>query len=118
MKRILTKRRLAGACSVAVILAVAVGAFAYWTTTGNGTGSASTGTSTAWAVTSDAATGGALTPGGPIDTIVVHVTNPGSGVQHLSTVTAAVATSNGSEWTTVPDYPDKPTISEPARTSH
>ncbi len=44
MKRILTKRRLAGACSVTVILAVALGAFAYWTTGGAGNASASVGT--------------------------------------------------------------------------
>ena len=44
MKRILTKRRLAGACSVTVILAVALGAFAYWTTGGAGNASANVGT--------------------------------------------------------------------------
>ena len=77
-------------------------AFAYWTTTGTGTGSATTGASTAWAVTSEAAGGAALTPGGPTDTIVVHVQNPGSGVQHLSAVTVAVANPNGSAWTAAP----------------
>ena len=73
-------------------------AFAYWTTSGTGTGSASSGTSTTWAVTTDAATGGLLTPGGPTDTVAFHVKNNNSGVQHLQGVVVTVANSDGSPW--------------------
>jgi hypothetical protein len=89
---------------VAALALVGLGggtALAYWSSAGTGTGSATTGTSTNWLVTSDAATGAALTPGGPTDTVLVHVKNPGSGVQHLNAVTAVVAESDGTPWTIV-----------------
>src|SRR5690242_11687883 len=96
-----SKKVVVGVAAVAIALGTASGAYAYWTSTGNGSGSATTGTSTTWAVTSDAATGGALTPGGPTDTIAVHVKNNSTGVQSLTAVTASVANSNGSDWTSV-----------------
>src|SRR4051812_44863926 len=83
--------------------ALAVGgvAFAYWTSTGDGSGSAATGTSSVWAVTTGTATGGALTPGGPTDTVAFHVKNNNSGVQRLQAVSVVVANSDGSPWTSV-----------------
>ena len=74
-------------------------AIAYWTTSGTGTGSASTGTSSAFEVSTDAATGAVMTPGGPTDTVAFHVKNNNSGVQRLQTVTVKVANDDGSAWT-------------------
>jgi hypothetical protein len=81
-----------------IAIATAGGAYAFWNSTGNGPGSATTGTSSAWTVTTGSATGGDLTPGGPTDTIAVHVMNPSTGVQHLNAVTAVVANSGGGAW--------------------
>jgi hypothetical protein len=97
-----SKKVVVGVAAGAILIATAGGAYAYWTSTGTGTGSATTGTSTTWAVTSDAATGGLLTPGGPTDSISVHVKNNNSGVQHLSAISASVANADGSAWTAVP----------------
>jgi hypothetical protein len=85
----------------ALTLATAGTAYAYWTTSGNGSGSATTGTSSAFQVTTDAATGGPLTPGGPTQTVAFHIKNNNSGVQRLSTVTVAVKKSDGNAWTEV-----------------
>jgi hypothetical protein len=74
-------------------------AFAYWTSSGTGRGSANTGTSVSWAVTTDAATGGPLTPGGPSQSIAFHVKNNDSGIQRLQNVTVQVANANGTAWT-------------------
>jgi hypothetical protein len=87
---------------VALTVATAGAAYAYWTTTGNGSGSATTGTSSAFVVTTDAATGALLTPGGPTQTVAFHVQNTNSGVQHLTAVAVTVANSNGTTWTSVP----------------
>jgi hypothetical protein len=84
-----------------LVTATAGGAYAYWSSTGAGAGSASTGTSSPFAVTTDTASGGLLTPGGPTQTVAFHVTNNNSGVQRLSTVTVTVATSTGAAWTSV-----------------
>ena len=97
-----TKKQYLAAGAAAVIIAGGAGAaFAYWTTSGTGTGSATTGSSSTWEVSSDAATGDALTPGGPTDTVAFHITNNNSGVQRLRTVTVTVANSDGSAWTSV-----------------
>ena len=81
--------------------ALAIGgvAFAYWSTSGNGSGSAATGTSSEFVVSTDAATGDPLTPGGPTQTVGFHVQNTNSGVQRLSAVSVTVANSDGSTWT-------------------
>ena len=84
-----------------LVIATAGGAYAYWSTTGNAAGSASTGTSSAFVVTTDAATGGLLTPGGPTQTVAFHVKNTNSGVQRLSAVAVTVATGTGAAWTAV-----------------
>src|SRR4051812_43443572 len=94
MKKISKKAVLVGA-TIGVLIGLTVTAVAYWTSSGQGTGSASVGTDTPWAVTSDTATGGPLTPGGPTETVAYHVTNNSSGVQQLKQVTIQVATSSG-----------------------
>jgi hypothetical protein len=84
-----------------ITVATAGGAYAYWSSIGTGTGSATTGTSSALLVTTDAATGSPLTPGGPTQTIAFHVQNASSGVQRLSAVSVTVAASTGAAWTAV-----------------
>ncbi len=97
-----TKKQYLAASAAAVIIAGGAGAaFAYWTSSGNGSGSATTGTSSPFVVTTDSATGGPLTPGGPAETIAFHVKNNNSGVQHLSAVAVTVANSGGTAWTAV-----------------
>jgi len=98
----MTKKTKALVGAGVLVIATAGGAYAYWSTTGNAGGSASTGTSSALVVTTDAATGGALTPGGPTQTVAFHVQNTNTGAQRLSTVTVTVATSTGAAWTAVP----------------
>lgn len=90
MRKISTKKLVVGGVAAAVILGGAGAAFAYWTSTGTGTGSATTGSSTNFVVTLDAPTGGALTPGGPIDTVAFHVNNPSTGNQNFSNAVATV----------------------------
>lgn len=87
--------------AAAVIVASGAGvAFAYWTSTGTGTGSATTGTSSAFAVTTDAGTPAkTLTPGGPSETVAIHIKNNNSGHQAVSVVHVTVANTDGSAWT-------------------
>ena len=86
--------------TTAAMLAVGGGAaFAYWSATGTGDGTATAGTSSNFTITSTVA-GGALSPNGPIQTFTFTVTNPGSGVQKVTTVTAAVADTSGAAWDT------------------
>lgn len=97
-----TKRVAIVGGTVAALLTGGV-AYAYWTTSGNGSGSATTGTSSAFVVTTDAATGGPLTPGGADnETVAFHVKNTNSGVQRLQTVTVTVANADGSAWVSAP----------------
>ena len=98
----MTKKTKAAIAAGVLTLATAGGAYAYWSSLGNGAGSATTGTSSVFAVTTDAATGSPLTPGGPTQTVAFHVQNNNSGVQRLSTVAVTVATSTGTAWTAVP----------------
>jgi hypothetical protein len=102
MRKISKTAKLAVAGVSVGTLAVSGVAYAYWSTTGTGSGSATTGTSSVFAVTSDAATGGLLTPGGPTDTVAFHVKNNNSGVQRLTAVAVTVANSDGTEWTAAP----------------
>ena len=97
-----SKKRTAIVAASVITVATAGGAYAYWSTSGNGAGAASTGTSSAFVVTTDAATGSSLTPGGPTQTVAFHVQNTNSGVQRLSAVAVTVATSTGAVWTSVP----------------
>jgi hypothetical protein len=101
MRSLKKKSKLIVAGAAIIGLASSGVAYAYWTTSGNGSGSASTGASSAFAVTTDAATGGPLTPGGPSETVGFHVTNNNSGVQHLTAVAVTVANSDNTAWTAV-----------------
>jgi uncharacterized repeat protein (TIGR01451 family) len=95
-----SKKGIAALIATLVVAISAVGAFAYFTSTGTGTGSATVGTSTTWAVTTDAATGGVLTPGGlSLDTIAYHVKNNNAGQQNLANVAVKVALADGTAWT-------------------
>jgi hypothetical protein len=84
-----------------LLLAGGGAAFAFWTASGSGTGVASTGTSSAFTVTSSAATGGPLTPGGTSETIAFTVANPATGSQRLSAVVARVSAADGTAWTAI-----------------
>ncbi|WP_175417324.1 hypothetical protein [Arthrobacter sp. 24S4-2] len=87
--------------TTAALLAVGGGAaFAYWTATGTGNTTTTAGSSTNFTITSTVA-GDPLSPGGPTQTVTFTVTNPGTGVQKLSTVAATVATTTGAAWTAV-----------------
>ena len=97
-----TKKGKALVVAGVITVATAGGAYAYWSSLGTGTGAASTGASSAFVVTTDAATGGPLTPGGPTQTVAFHVQNSNSGVQRLSAVAVTVAASNGTAWTAIP----------------
>lgn len=95
-----TARKKRVAITTAALVAIGGGAaFAYWTSQGTGTGSATTGTTVPFTVTSTTATGGPLTPGGPNQTVAFDVTNPGTGVQHLTNVKVTIAEANGDPWT-------------------
>lgn len=87
--------------TTAALVAIGGGAaFAYWTAAGVGDTSTTAGTSTNFTITSTVA-GAALSPNGPTQTFTFTVTNPGSGVQKLTNITAAVAGTNGAAWTSV-----------------
>jgi hypothetical protein len=96
-----THRKKKIAAVTALLVVGGSGAFAFWSSMGAGTGSVSTGTSTPFTVTSGTATGGALTPGGPAQTVPFTVTNPGTGSQNLAAVTVTVAGPGGTTWTDV-----------------
>lgn len=103
MKFTARKKRTTVIVATAAVLALGGGlAYAYWSSTGTGSGSATTGTSTAFSVASSPATGDALTPGGPAQSVAFTVTNPGAGNQILSSVVVTVANADGTEWTAVP----------------
>ena len=95
------RTKFAALAVTAGVAVTATAGYAYFTTTGSGSGSASVGTDTGWAVTSDAAQGGPLTPGGPSQTVGYHVKNNSTGHQKLQNVTVAVKNADGSGWTAV-----------------
>lgn len=97
----LSRKRVLGVLGVVAALAIAGASFAYFTDEGSGTGNASVGSSAKYAVTVDAATGGALYPGAGTDTLEYHVKNEGSGHQQLSSIEAALTTDeNGNVYDT------------------
>lgn len=96
------KRLAAVVVAGALVLVGGGAAYAYWTSTGVGSGTATTGTSVDFDVTTTAATGGPLTPGGPSQTVAFTVGNPGTGSQYLASVVVTVANPDGSPWTSVP----------------
>ena len=92
------KRTLILLAVVGAAVFAAVAGYAYWTSSGSGSGSATVGTDTPWQVDVDAATGGPLTPGGPLQTVGYTVTNNSTGNQYLAGVTVSVANADGSAW--------------------
>ncbi|MEO5319297.1 hypothetical protein PV761_12020 [Arthrobacter sp. CC3] len=85
--------------TTAAMVAIGGGAaFAYWSAVGVGTGAATAGNTVAFKVLSSPATGDALSPGGPIQTVAFTVKNENTGSQNLASVTAKVAKADGTEW--------------------
>ncbi len=106
------KRKLIAFGSAGVLAIAGAGvAWAYFTTTGSGTGTATVGTGSLVTIAQDAFGGGnpavSLTPGGPAQALGFTITNPSSGHQYVSTVSAAVAVSNDASGVqcTGPDTP-------------
>jgi hypothetical protein len=97
------RKRVAIIVTSAVLVAGGAGAaFAYWAAQGTGAGTAATGKETAFTISTVAdTTSGALTPGGPTQTISFTITNPSTGAQKVSSVAASVASSDGKAWTAV-----------------
>jgi hypothetical protein len=89
---------------VGAVTAVAVGggiAYAYWTSTSAGNGTGTTGTSTTFVVGSSTATGGPLTPGGPVRASPSPSPTRAPAARTLSSVVVTVANADGSAWTSV-----------------
>lgn len=85
--------------TTAAMVAIGGGAaFAYWSAVGVGTGATTAGQTVAFKVLSTPATGDALSPGGPIQTVAFTVKNENTGAQNLASVTAKVAKADGTEW--------------------
>jgi hypothetical protein len=95
MKLRINKKSVLAGATIGVVVGMAITAAAYWTSSGQGTGTSSVGTDTAWSVTTDAATGGPLTPAGDTETVAYHVTNNSTGHQQLHQVTIQVAGTSG-----------------------
>jgi len=93
MSKYLTKRRVIVLAITAAAVAVATGAFAYFTASGSGTGSATVGSASAVNLSSGAV--GGLFPGGADVSVTVTIANPGSGAQHVGTVSGSVADNSG-----------------------
>ncbi len=101
-----SKKGLVLLATLVVAAAAAVGAYAYFTSTGHGTGAASVGTSSDWTVTTSAATGGPLTPGGgagTYETVGYTIANPSTGHQNLANVNIKIADSSGNPWSSQAD---------------
>ncbi|TMC48513.1 MAG: hypothetical protein E6J20_18795 [Chloroflexi bacterium] len=101
MRKFFTKKRIVVLTISAVTIGITAGGYAYFSSTGTGSGSGKVGTSTTWAVTTDAYTGGPLTPGGTTESVAYHVKNNSTGYQNLNEVDISVANSNGTAWTAV-----------------
>jgi hypothetical protein len=89
MRKFFTKKRLVIPAAVAGMLVLGVAAYAYFTATGTGTGSGSVGTSDIVQLSGDPV--GTLYPAGDDLPVTVNITNPGSGTQHIDTISATVA---------------------------
>lgn len=85
-----TKKTVAVAALVVVLLSGATVAYAYWSAGGSGTGSATTGTSTAvTAVQTSTVTD--LAPGSAAQSLTGNFTNPNSGQVYVTSVTASIS---------------------------
>lgn len=91
------KKRATIALAAILTFSAAGVAFAYWTSTGTGAGEATTGTSVAFTITSEDPVG-TIAPGSAGQTVAFTVTNDGEGTQHLTGVTVAMASADGTPW--------------------
>ena len=94
MRKFSKKTYLAAGAAAVVVASGAGVAFAYWTSTGSGTGTASADSAKNWTVVVDSTDLKDLSPAGPTETVHFHVTNPGTGVQHLNNTLASVASTS------------------------
>ena len=92
MRKHLTKKRVFLLAAVAVVAALGTTAYAFFSASGSGTGSASVGSASAIVLTSDSVSG--LYPAGSDVTVGVHAQNPGSGDQHVGTISGTVQTND------------------------
>jgi hypothetical protein len=99
--KLLRNRKFVALMATLALGATAVAGYAYFTSTGSGSGSALVGTSTVWEVGTSAATGGPLTPAGPVETVGYTVKNNSTGHQNLANVAIKVANADGTPWTSV-----------------
>lgn len=91
MAKIKSRKKLIAITTAALLVAGGgSAAFAYWTAAGEGTGSAATGTTTAFEVVTTGTADAALTPGGLAQTHDFSVTNPGDGLQNLTSVSVVI----------------------------
>ncbi|MET4637557.1 hypothetical protein [Mycetocola sp. 2940] len=91
MAKIKSRKKLIAITTAALLVAGGgSAAFAYWTAAGEGTGSAATGTTEAFVVAATTTVGNPLTPGGAAQTHNFTVTNPGTGLQQLTSVVVSV----------------------------
>jgi hypothetical protein len=104
MAKIINRRKRVVTLVAAAGLAVAgTGvAFAYWTAQGSGSGAAQTGEITPFTIVGGTATGGPLSPDGPTQAVPFTVTNPGTGTQQLTTISAFIGTDATNTWATAP----------------
>jgi len=85
-----TKKTVAVAALVIVLLSGATVAYAYWSTSGSGTGTATTGTSTGVTAV-QTSTVSNLAPGSAAQTLSGNFTNPNSGPVYVTSVTVSIA---------------------------
>jgi len=85
-----TKKTVAVAALVIVLLSGATVAYAYWSTSGSGTGTATTGTSTGVTAV-QTSTVSNLAPGSAAQMLSGNFTNPNSGPVYVTSVTVSIA---------------------------
>ncbi len=110
MRKHFTRKRVILLGLVALAIGIGTAAFAYFRSTGSGTGTATVGTPAPWLVTTAAASGGPMAPGGGGATkeqIGYTVRNNGTGYLYLTKVNIRVANADGSAWSSQTD-PGKP----------
>jgi hypothetical protein len=93
MAKYVTKKRVIVVAVAALAIGLGTSAFAYFSSNGAGTGSASVGSSSAIQLSSPSV--GTLYPAGADVPVTVTIHNPGSGAQHVGTVSGAVADGTG-----------------------
>lgn len=85
-----TKKTVAVAALVVVLLSGATVAYAYWSTSGSGTGTATTGTSTGVTAV-QTSTVSNIAPGSAAQTLSGNFTNTNSGPVYVTSVTVSIA---------------------------